>query len=51
MSYVEGFVIPVPSGDRERYRAAAKKFHERFKDCGAIRQVECWGDDVPDGTR
>ena len=49
MSYIDGFVIPVPSGDRERYRAAAQKFHEKFKDCGATRQVECWGDDVPDG--
>ena len=49
MSYVDGFVIPVPSGGRERYRAAAQKFHEKFKHLGAIRQVECWGDDVPDG--
>ena len=49
MSYIDGFVIPVASGDRERYRAAAQKFPEKFKDCGAIRQVECWGDDVPDG--
>ena len=49
MSYIDGFVIPVPSGGRERYRAAAQKFHETFKHLGAIRQVECWGDDVPDG--
>ena len=49
MSYVDGFVIAVPSGNRERYVAAARKFHEMFKNCGAIRQVECWGDDVPDG--
>ena len=49
MSYIDGFVIPVPSGGRERYRAAAQKFHEKFKHLGAIRQVECWGDDVPDG--
>ncbi|AWI54790.1 DUF1428 domain-containing protein [Aquabacterium olei] len=49
MSYIDGFIIPVPSGDRERYRAAAQQFHEKFKDCGALRQVECWGDDVPDG--
>ena len=49
MSYVDGFVIPVPSGNRERYRAAAQKFHDKFKGYGAIRQVECWGDDVPDG--
>jgi uncharacterized protein YbaA (DUF1428 family) len=49
MSYVDGFVIAVPNGNRERYRAAAQKFHEKFKHFGAIRQVECWGDDVPEG--
>ena len=49
MSYIDGFVIPVADGDRERYRAAAQKFHEKFKSYGALRQVECWGDDVPDG--
>ena len=50
MNYIDGFVIPVADGDRERYRATAKAFHEKFKDCGAIRQVECWGDDIADGT-
>jgi len=49
MSYVDGFVIPVAFDDRERYRSAAQKFHDKCKDWGAIRQVECWGDDVPDG--
>ena len=49
MSYIDGFVIPVPSGERERYLAAARKFHEKSKAWGALRQVECWGDDVPDG--
>jgi uncharacterized protein YbaA (DUF1428 family) len=49
MSYIDGFVIPVPSGDRERYLAAARKFHQKLKEWGALRQVECWGDDVPDG--
>ena len=29
--------------------AVAQKFHEKFKDWGALRQVECWGDDVLDG--
>ena len=41
MSYIDGFVIPVPAGERERYRAVAKKFHEKFKNWGALRQVEC----------
>ena len=49
MSYVDGFVIPVPAGNREAYVATATKmtaFYERF---GALRVVECWGTDVPDG--
>ena len=49
MSYIDGFVIPVPAGNKEAYRAAALKAVEVFKRCGAIRVVECWGDDVPDG--
>jgi uncharacterized protein YbaA (DUF1428 family) len=49
MSYVDGFVIPVPADYRDRYRATAQKFYDKTKGLGAIRQVECWGDDVPDG--
>lgn len=49
MSYIDGFVIPVPSGNRERYRASAAKYSEKLKAWGALRHVECWGDDVPDG--
>ena len=29
--------------------AVAQKFHEKFKDWGALRHIECWGDGVPDG--
>ena len=49
MSYVDGFVVPVPAGNRDAYRAAAAKAAAIFKEHGAIRLVECWGDDVPDG--
>ena len=49
MTYVDGFVRPVPNGNREKYRAASAKMWPLFKEFGAIRQVECWGDDVPDG--
>ena len=49
MSYIDGFVIPVPAGERQRYLAAAKAMHTKLKAWGALRQVECWGDDVPDG--
>jgi uncharacterized protein YbaA (DUF1428 family) len=48
-SYVQGFVIPVPAGKREDYRRMADEAWTLFKDYGALRVVEAWGDDVPDG--
>jgi uncharacterized protein YbaA (DUF1428 family) len=47
--YIDGFVIPVASQDRARYVAAARKFHEKFRHLGSLRQVECWSNDIPDG--
>jgi uncharacterized protein YbaA (DUF1428 family) len=49
VSYIDGFVIPVPSGKKEAYRALAEKVAPIFMEHGATRMVECWGDDVPDG--
>jgi uncharacterized protein YbaA (DUF1428 family) len=49
MSYIDGFVIPVPKGKREVYRKMAEKAVPLFMDYGAVRIVECWGNDVPDG--
>ena len=49
MSYIDGFVIPVPSGKKQAYREMATKAAAVFREYGAIRVVECWGDDVPDG--
>lgn len=49
MSYIDGFVIPVPTDKKEAYREMCTKAAEVFKDYGATRIVECWGDDVPDG--
>jgi uncharacterized protein YbaA (DUF1428 family) len=48
-SYVQGFVIPVPAGKREDYRKMAEEVWPMFKDYGALRVVEAWGDDVQDG--
>jgi uncharacterized protein YbaA (DUF1428 family) len=47
--YVDGFVIPVPKAKREAYRQIAEMAAPVFKDHGALKVVECWGDDVPDG--
>ena len=49
MSYVDGFVIPVPAGNKDAYREMAAKAAPIFEEYGAERIVECWGDDVPDG--
>ena len=49
MSYIDGFVIPVPQGKKEAYLALARTAAEIFTSLGATRVVECWSDDVPDG--
>jgi uncharacterized protein YbaA (DUF1428 family) len=49
MAYVDGFVLAVPNANRDAYRASAAKAWVLFKEFGATRHVECWGNDVPDG--
>jgi uncharacterized protein YbaA (DUF1428 family) len=49
MNYVDGFVIPVPTANKERYRQIAQVASAVFKEHGALTIVECWGDDVPEG--
>jgi uncharacterized protein YbaA (DUF1428 family) len=49
MSYVDGFVLAVPAGNKEAFRRHAAEAAPLFKEFGALRVVECWGDDVPEG--
>jgi len=49
MSYFDGFVVPVPSKNKNAYKRMAAKAVPIFKEYGALRVVECWGDDVPKG--
>ena len=47
--YADGFVVPVPNSNKQAYRDMAAKAARVFKEYGATRIVESWGDDVPDG--
>lgn len=49
MTYVDGFVAAVPTANREAYRKHAEVAAVVFKEHGALKVVECWGDDVPEG--
>jgi uncharacterized protein YbaA (DUF1428 family) len=49
MNYVDGFVAAVPAANKDAYLAHARQALPLFKEFGATRMVECWGDDVPDG--
>jgi len=49
MSYVDGFVLAVPTANKEIYRKHAAAAADVFKEYGALKVVECWGDDVPEG--
>ena len=47
--YIDGFVAAVPTANRDAYRKHAEAAAVVFKEHGALKLVECWGDDVPDG--
>jgi uncharacterized protein YbaA (DUF1428 family) len=49
MSYVDGFVIAVPTANRQKFIDHAEHFDAMFIELGATRIVECWGDDVKAG--
>jgi uncharacterized protein YbaA (DUF1428 family) len=49
MTYVEGFVVPVPSANKDAYRKHAADAAPLFQEFGATRMVEAWGDDVKRG--
>ena len=49
MTYIDGFVAAVPAANKEIYRQHAAAALELFKEFGATRMVENWGDDVPEG--
>jgi len=49
MSYIDGFVIAVPTANKHKFIAHATTGDSVFIEHGATRVVECWGADVPKG--
>lgn len=49
MSYFDGFVIAVPTANREKFIAHAQLADPIFLELGALRVLECWQDDVRRG--
>ena len=49
MSYVDGFVVPVPKKNIKKYLTIAKKAGRVWKDHGALDYVEAVADDVKPG--
>ena len=49
MSYVDGFVVPVPRSKLDAYRRVAEHAGKIWMEHGALEYWECVGDDVPYG--
>jgi uncharacterized protein YbaA (DUF1428 family) len=51
MSYIDGFVIAVPTANKDKFIAHAREGDSLFMEMGAVRILECWGDDVQEGKQ
>jgi uncharacterized protein YbaA (DUF1428 family) len=51
MAYIDGFVIAVPTANKQKFIDHASKADPLFMEWGATRILECWQDDVPDGKQ
>ena len=49
MSYIDGFVLAVPNEKKQAYLKHAQDCVPIFKKYGALRLVENWGVEVPEG--
>ena len=49
MTYVHGFVTPVPNDKKEAFADHSRRAAAIFRDIGSGRVVDAWGDDVPKG--
>jgi uncharacterized protein YbaA (DUF1428 family) len=49
MTYVDGFILPLPNGNEEEYRKQAEKFAAKATEQGAIGTIEGLGDGLEHG--
>jgi uncharacterized protein YbaA (DUF1428 family) len=49
MTYVDGFILPLPKGKEEEYRGQAEKFAKKASEQGAIGTIEGLGDGLEHG--
>lgn len=49
VSYIDGFVIAVPTANKQQFFDHANLGDSVFIDLGATRVIECWGDEVEEG--
>jgi uncharacterized protein YbaA (DUF1428 family) len=49
MSYIDGFVIAVPTANKQKFIDHAALADPVFMELGATRILECWQDDVREG--
>lgn len=50
MTYIDGFVTAVPTANRDAFIEHARAADPIMIECGALRVVDAWGDDVNHGT-
>jgi len=51
MTYIDGFVLAVPTAKKQAFIDFATLGDGVFMELGASRILECWGDEVPEGKQ
>ena len=49
MTYIDGMAAAAPTARKDEFIAHARRAAAIFKEHGALKVVDCWGDEVPDG--
>lgn len=49
-NYLNGFITPVPRDAKSAYRDMTERHAQIFREYGALRLVQAWADDVPEGS-